>query len=189
MPIADDGSCHNELWLAYASQNFFKSFTNELVLALWSSGPNFPFVPYLNLQFTTNQDKLGLPKAATYIDPTYPGKIYTNATYRVLATTNINGMLIPMEFEFVRYAYDSPGRLLPFETFHGLVSQVATNVGNASLQPAFLGISDVYDYRPLAREFLSPKMTNRDYVHYRVTNGIWPQVSAPVGSPAQKGAY
>ena len=154
MPVADDGSCNNELWLAFASQGFFKSFTNEPVLALWSSGPKFPFVPYLNLQFSTNQDKLGLPKTVTYIDRTYP-QSYTNATYRVLTTTNINGALIPTEFEFIRYAYDSPGRLLPFETFHGLVSRVATNVADASVQPAFLGISDVYDYRTLAREFLT----------------------------------
>lgn len=173
MPVPDDGSYNNWIWLPYASQCYFRGIGNQLGYPLWTMGPTAKFEPFLKLSFTTNIDKLGLPSAVAYINASDPGNSYTNALYRATASTNLAGMVIPTAFEFTRFAYESPGRLVPFVTARGLATNIYIETRGITFPPKFDGVADVYDYKSHGAQIVGSGISNENYIRYRVTNGSW----------------
>lgn len=93
--------------------------------------------------------------------------------YNVLASTNTGNIILPTEFELVRYAINSDRKAVIREKFHGSVTQVR-NVDEAFQLPLLHMKAQVQDFR------FSSETQKWLHVSYKAPAGPWPTTNDPL---------
>ena len=185
----DDWTTINYLWLAYASTCYFSGLSTNQLIPIWmlddpglrdagftvpaiwrlqAGSPQLPVrVIYLNdgTHHTVSTDRA--PITFRYAAPFAQG--FTNAEYQVLASTNIDGLVIPTQFTFTRYYVDRE-RLLVRTVTRGNATVVRKGTSVSDFRPQFTGRAITIDKR--FRNAKDPVPN----VPYWVTNGNWPKI-------------
>lgn len=185
----DDGSQINYIWLAYASACFFRNalagelrpicclddqalrsekFRMKSFYTLASEEPKLPnWLAYLNdgnFRTRNQEGRVVFPARPPY------DQGYTNAVYAVRSYTNCGALLLPLRFEFTRFAvpYDPGVKGLVVRTrIIGQANAVAELHSSPELLPHYDGEFIVHDSRF--------KDTNVPIgqVRYKISNGEW----------------
>ena len=192
----DDGSLNQYLWLAYSSQQYFHSLTNNKIEPVWNLDDPSAKPSHVTCEAQIQLDAEGLPLEVVYLnDGVYHGfddinhipikralpvpysKGFTNAVYKRLSSKWLNGSSIPEAFRFTLYATPITGQV-PLRVRLLLEGRVLRNITERTsapdLRPSVQGVASVWDSRVTGAVTLS-NFTTISYsrIGYFVTNGRW----------------
>lgn len=187
----DDGTTLNYLWLAYGSRCYFAGLTTNRLRPIWalddpalrSDGFTVPGfwkldpdgglpaeVVYMNDGFCRARDSAGKPVVFKWQAPFDQG--FTNAAFTVVAATNVGGIMVPLEWNFVRYGIRSEQfggyQLSKITETRGRVTTFSVDPVQGPLLPSFSGVAKVSDFSFSGSNYAVPLL------EYAVTNGVWP---------------
>jgi len=186
----DDGTTINYLWLAYASGCYFSEQSTNRLIPIWMlDDPNLRDMDFTVPALWQLQVPSSLPSRVVYLndgthhtvsDNRMPSTFryaapfdqgFTNAEYEVLASTNVDGLVIPTQFTFTRYYVE--GKRLLMRTFtQGNATLIRKGTTVSDFRPQFTGRSVTFDKR--FRNAKDPVPS----VRYWVTNGNWPEINS-----------
>jgi len=155
------------IWLAFASGCYFKNRTNDYVEpgfvfdSVQEYGP--PERKRLKSFWRLNEFKPFMPVSVVYIGvgkikgpngdlidrPSPYNNGFTNAVYRIISTTNINGVEFPQhsKLEIFRPTslFDTNSPLIPFITYEMSLTAFLRRTGIFHIQPELPGITAIQD--------------------------------------------
>lgn len=192
----NDGTQAQFVWLAFASQGFFRDITNNVIRQLRSpedpatrtqpfdeefAAHMLPGVPALpaGIDFMSDGYYRSYNPATKRLDvirlrPPYD-RGYTNAVYRVLQTTNVGPNELPAQFRFILYS--SPvSAVPPFErlVLDGRVTSAAALDPERPINPSGVsGVLSVADYRIRGSAAAGSRTSSYEFFAYPLTNGGW----------------
>ena len=192
----DDGSLNQYVWLAYASQNYFRSLVTNRIEPVWNLDDPALRANHFTCAAQIQTDAAGLPLEVIYLsDGVYRGldgtknlpitrnlpppydKGFTNAVFQRISSRLVDGTQVPDVFRFTLYATPiaAPVPLLLRLVVEGrLTSSTVVSTADPDLRPQFQGRASVWDSR-VTGVVSVPNVTNIPYSYagYRVTNGFW----------------
>jgi hypothetical protein len=168
------------IWLAYASAYYFQALTNDMAEPVISIGVssgvyNEQHDYKQRVEWSTFEGKLNLPRKAVYFEdgvrrplqpllsrtktelhyPSPYDRGYTNAIFRVLQTTNLEGFTVPVVAELETFVPLSGGRkatdLAKINHYYLIGTNFAPRGAMAGMQPKLPGVTAVSDARFLEK--------------------------------------
>ena len=193
VPLNLQGNQASELWLAFASSRYFDGITNGMLkpvydLPNWSlraqgysdhaTYERFESEPKLPKQVAYLNDKFlgllrGKPKFIQLPAPFEKG--FTRAEYKVILSTNVNGLMLPIEFTFTENAVlitKQKVQLLTYRIVDGTVTNLVPECNRESFIPNLTKATYIDDRRFDSLEKPVGALA------YMVTNEIWPPMSS-----------
>lgn len=163
----EDHSGISLVWLAYCSSCYLNTVYDDRLRPVWMLDDPTLRDEGFTLRANVERYDLQLPHHITYINdgffrtlehnsrvtfraPPPFDKGYTNAVYKALQTTNVSGIIIPTQFEFVRYAVSKlKDRFILGVRVRasGIVTQITSHVTSDDFSPQLEGLTFVQDAR------------------------------------------
>jgi hypothetical protein len=186
VPHTSSSDLHEFIWLALASGSYFKGLTNNLALSLkplespvghfrrvevpckFTLAERPPYVPLQVEYFRTNLAYLLETDEVTNLPlPKLLEKGFVQGKFTCQAQTNVAGLSFPTEFDYRQFGPTPDGKGVSCRfTVKGSVQSVALGDQTWPGLPERLNLEDLRHPVP--------------GVHYRLTNGVVPNLGAPV---------
>ena len=179
------------LWLAFASDNYFKSVTNNQYQPVWMLDDRTLRKEKYAVEGILETMEAGLPKHLIYLNPgilyarasgqraivrapaSFKGSI-TNAIYRTIETTNLGNGIIPLSFQFERFGIQPDFTTYLLSRITGRVNSIEPDVQASDISPTLKGTMFVIDKR---FENNKPALSGFTYM---TTNMAFPKTKSDV---------